>query len=138
DEGERTHQRLHCKTLPKPRRQRFPSPACGRGCPSGARAGEGLLHLASALSRLALRARHPLPLRGRGKEQRAAPRQPSPSIRPRITPAVHQQILPGDESRMRRAEKREVSPELLRPPITLRRIARRALAPDLVERLAAV
>src|SRR5581483_5171583 len=97
-----------------------------------------LLHLASALSRLALRARHPLPLRGRGKEQRAAPRQPSPSIRPRITPAVHQQILPGDESRMRRAEKREVSPELLRPPITLRRIARRALAPDLVERLAAV
>ena len=44
-----------------------PSPrAAGRGCPSEARAGEGLIVKGFALSRLALCARHPLPLRGRG------------------------------------------------------------------------
>ena len=62
----------------------FPSPReAGRGCPSHkrvharlrramARAAEGHLFSKNALSRLALRARHPLPLRGRGEPSGAA------------------------------------------------------------------
>ncbi len=47
----------------------FPSPACGRGSPRSG--GERVLHEAQqvTLSRLTLRARHPLPFRERGKKE---------------------------------------------------------------------
>ena len=44
----------------------FPSLACGRGCREAA--GEGALNAKMTLSRLTLRARHPLPCRERGKK----------------------------------------------------------------------
>src|SRR5262249_41062277 len=50
----------------------FPSPACGRGCPSEARAGEGNSLNESALSRSTLRVSPPPPPSGRG-EARAWP-----------------------------------------------------------------